>query len=81
MQMLAAHLNMRIREESCREYTAQMLWYLTGAVYKGFGGKFDYPSWAQMVNPNPDDDRSGMEIVEEIKEKMRERKRKRERRE
>lgn len=67
--MLAAYLQEQERQEAWQAYTAQMLWYLNSAEYARMGKKFDHPTWLDMVNPKPQDNRSGMEIIEEVKAK------------
>lgn len=76
--MLAAYLHEQERQEAWQAYTAQMLWYLNRAEHARMGKKFDHPTWLDMVNPKPQDNRSGMEIVEDLKSMLRERKKKRE---
>lgn len=78
MSMLAAYLHEQERREAWEAYTAQMLWYLNNAVHRTMGKKFDHPTWLDMVSPKPQDNRSGMEIVEDLKSMLRERKKKRE---
>lgn len=75
--MLAAYLLEQEREEAHKAYTAQMLWYLNKAVYTAHGQKFDHPTWLEIAHPKPKDNRSGMEILEEVKGKLLERKKKR----
>lgn len=57
-----------------------MLWYTNHALYKMNGVDFEHPSWTDMVKPKEKDDKSGAEIVEDLKAKMLERKKQRERR-
>lgn len=50
---------------------AQMLWYLNRVEHERSGKKFDHPTWLDMVNPKPKDNRSGEEIAEKVKSKLR----------
>lgn len=69
MAMLAAYLREQEREEAHKAFTAQMLWYLNSAEYERIGKKFDHPTWLDMIRPKPKDQRSGAEIIEEVKAK------------
>ena len=33
------------------DYTANMLWSLTGAVFSAFGGEFKTKSWGEIIEP------------------------------
>lgn len=81
MMMLAAYLHEQERREVWQAYTAQMLWYANSALYRQMGKKFDHPTWLDMVNSKPQDNRSGAQIVEDVKTMLENRKKKRERRE
>lgn len=78
MTMLAAYLHEQEEQEAWKAYTAQMLWYLNNAEYTRLGKKFEHPTWLEMVNPKPQDSRSGEEIVEDVKKMLIGRKKKRE---
>lgn len=78
--MLAAWLHEQDRQDAWQAYTAQMLWYLNKAEYERIGKKFDHPTWLDMIRPKPKDERTGMEIVQDLKNKFLDRKKKRERR-
>lgn len=80
MSALAALLNQQTQDKTCAAYTAQMLWHLNHAVYKSKGAEFKYPSWFDLSKPSTADDRSGEEIVEDVKKMLRKRREKRERR-
>lgn len=69
--MLAAYLRGQERKEAHEAFTAQMLWYLNHAVYRMAGQKFEHPTWLDISHPKPKDDRSGAEILDEVKEKIR----------
>lgn len=69
--MLAAYLRGQEREEANRDFTAQMLWYLNRAVHKATGREFDHPTWLDIAHPKPKDNRTGAEILEEVKAKIR----------
>ena len=75
--MLGAYLHGQERQETWQAYTAQMLWYLNRVEHERIGKKFDHPTWVEMINPKPKDNRSGMEIVQDLKAKFMGRKRKR----
>ena len=75
--MLGAYLHEQERQEAWQAYTAQMLWYLNRVEHERSGKKFDHPTWVEMINPKPKDNRSGMEIVQDLKAKFMDRKRKR----
>ena len=77
MTMLAAYLNEQDRQDAWQAYTAQMLWYLNNAMHRAMGNKFEHPTWLDMVHPKETDNRSGAEILEEVKEKIRARIKKR----
>ena len=69
--MLAAYLHEKERKEAHEAFTAQMLWYLNRVEHEKVGKKFDHPTWLDMANPKQKDNRSGEEIVEEVKSKLR----------
>lgn len=75
--MLAAYLNEQERQEAWQAYMAQMMWYLNNAMHRAMGKKFEHPTWLDMANPKPQDNRSGMEIVEDVKMMLKNRKKKR----
>ena len=76
--MLAAYLHERERQEAWRAYMAQMLWYLNNAVHKTIGKKFEHPTWLDMMGEKHQDNRSGVEIMEDVKTMLKNRKKKRE---
>lgn len=65
--MLAAYLHEQERQEAWQAYTAQMLWYLNRAMHGAMGKKFEHPTWLDMTHPKEQDNRSGAEILEEVK--------------
>ena len=65
--MLAAYLHEQEKQEAWQAYTAQMLWYLNNVMHGSMGKKFEHPTWLDMMNPKPQDNRSGAEILEEVK--------------
>lgn len=67
--MLAAHLQETDRREAWQAYVAQMLWYANNCAYGAHGQKFDHPTWLDMIKPKTEDKRSGMEILQEVKER------------
>ena len=69
MAMLAAYLRGKEREEANRDFSSQMLWYLNRAAHERIGKKFDHPAWLDIAHPKPKDERSGAQIVEEVKSK------------
>ena len=77
MRMLGAYLHGQERQEAWQAYTAQMIWYLNRIEHERIGKKFDHPTWMEMIHPKPQDKRSGMEIVQDLKAKFMERKKKR----
>lgn len=81
--MLAGYLQVKTKQDAWQAYTAQMLWYLNSAAYKAIGAKFEHPTWMEMTNPKPRDERTGRQIIDDLVAKLRARqeKRKRERRE
>lgn len=78
MAMLAAYLRGQEREEAHKAFTAQMLWYLNSAMFRANGQKFEHPTWLDIAHPKQKDNRSGMEILDEVKGMLVERKRKKE---
>lgn len=78
MSMLAAYLHEQERHEAWQAFTAQMLWYLNNTDHARMGKKFEHPTWLDMINSKPRDNRSGAEIVEDVKAMLKNRKKKRE---
>lgn len=69
MDMLAAYLHGQERDEAHKAFTAQMLWYLNRVEHERIGEKFDHPTWMDMISQKKRDERSGAQIVEEVKAK------------
>lgn len=71
MSMLAAYLYEQERRDTWEAYTAQMLWHLNSAEYARIGQEFKYPAWLDIMHPKEKDNRTGAEILEEVKAKIR----------
>lgn len=71
MSMLAAYLHEQERRDAWEAYTAQMLWYLNSTEHARLGQKFEHPTWLDMMHPKEKDNRTGAEILEEVKAKIR----------
>ena len=69
--MLAGYLQMQTRQDAWQAYTAQMLWHLNTATYKMLGAKFEQPTWLEMINPKPRDERTGRQIIDDLVAKLR----------
>lgn len=66
--MLAGHLNERGREKAWEAYMAQMLWYANQAAYHG---EFKHPTWLEIEKKQPEDTRTGRQIVDDLVAKLR----------
>lgn len=60
---LAARLETNMRREMWRGYTANTLWNIARAVYRG---QYDAPSYTAMMDERPRDERTGAQIVEDV---------------
>lgn len=73
MTMLAGLLYDEMRQEMWQSYTAQMLYYANFVAFKRAGAEFRHPTWLDMTEDAPQDERTGREIVNDLAEKFRRR--------
>ena len=69
--MLAGFLQMQTRQDAWQAYTAQMLWHLNTAAHRMLGVKFEQPTWLEMIDPKPRDERTGRQIIDDLVAKLR----------
>lgn len=70
MAAFFALLKHQQRERDWQDYTAEVLWSVARRGYK----EYPVPSWLEMIADRPaQDDRSGKEIFDEVKNNLRKR--------
>lgn len=55
------------RREARADYSANLLWSLTGAVFAAFGGEFKVPSWGDQAEGKAE---QGTESAEEMRQRL-----------